>query len=224
MSLPISSVSKPVSNDLIARLHAHRVTTEEQIYAINGVPSDRIRDKDTDYLTPLMEQFVAAAPFFLITTADSDGNCDVSPKGDPAGVVRVLDSRTIAISDRLGNRRMDGHRNLLTNPHIGLIFIIPGVEETLRINGRGFITTDPELLETMAVQGKAPKLATVIEIYQAFMHCARAFLRSGLWQPEKWPDPDSIPSLAAIMNEQKNLPPPDESQGKRREEYRKILY
>jgi predicted pyridoxine 5'-phosphate oxidase superfamily flavin-nucleotide-binding protein len=119
---------------------------------------------------------------------------------------------------------MDGHRNLLTNPHIGLIFIIPGVEETLRINGRGFITTDPELLETMAVQGKAPKLATVIEIYQAFMHCARAFLRSGLWQPEKWPDPDSIPSLAAIMNEQKNLPPPDESQGKRREEYRKILY
>lgn len=218
------SVSASATDDLIATLRSHQVATEEQLHEINGVPSARIRDKHTNYLTPMMEQFLAASPFFLVATSDSDGNCDVSPKGDPAGVVRVLNPRTIAIPDRLGNRRMDGHRNLLVNPHVGLIFIVPNVEETMRINGRAFITTEPELLASLAVQGKAPKLATVVEIDEAYMHCARAFLRSGLWQPESWPDPDTIPTISAIMNEQKNLPPPDESGGKRQEDYRKILY
>ena len=209
---------------MIARLRAHQITSEEQLFEINGEPSERIRFKETDFLTPMIEEFLAASPFFLVATSDAAGNCDVSPKGDPTGVVKVLDARTIAVPDRLGNRRVDGHRNMLSNPHAGLIFFIPGVEETLRINGRAFITTEPELLDSMAVQGKAPKFATVIEIDQVFMHCARAFLRSGLWKPESWPDPETIPSLAAIMNEQKNLPPPDESMGKRNEEYRNILY
>jgi PPOX class probable FMN-dependent enzyme len=206
------------------RLREHAVTSIDELHAINGVPRPEIETKHTTYLTPLMEAFLNQSPFFLIATADADGNCDVSPKGDPAGTVRILDPRTIVIPDRPGNRRMDGHRNIVANPHVGLIFFIPNVDETLRINGRAFVTADPDLLASMAVQGRTPKLAIVVEIDEAYMHCARAFLRSGLWQPETWPDPERIPTLRAIMCEQKALPPPDESAGKRQEEYRSTLY
>jgi PPOX class probable FMN-dependent enzyme len=212
------------SGDLMTRLRAHQVTTEAELYEINGVPSKVIAEKHTDYLTPLIEDFIARSPFFLIATADAGGNCDVSPKGDAQGVVKVLDPRTIAIPDRLGNKRVDGHRNILENGHIGLIFMIPNVDETVRLNGRCFITREPDLLESMALQGRAPKLATVVEIDEVYMHCARSFLRSGLWKPESWPDPDTIPTLAAIMCEQKDLPAPDESHGKRNEEYRTRLF
>lgn len=213
-----------VVEDVAARLRAHEVKTLEELYAINGVPHESIVNKHTAYLTPLLEQFITSAPFFLIATADGEGNCDVSPKGDPAGSVKIIDRRTIAIPDRPGNRRADGHRNVIENPHVGLIFIIPNVDETVRLNGRAYITTDPELLATMEIQGKAPKLAIVVEIDEVYMHCARAFLRSSLWSPQNWPDPDTIPTLSAIWNEQKELPPPDESQGKRQEEYRSVLY
>jgi uncharacterized protein len=212
------------TESLIERLRAHRVESLDDLHAINGVPHQTILEKHTSYLTPLIEAFIEAAPFFLIATADAEGNCDVSPKGDPPGTVKILDARTLAIPDRPGNRRVDGHRNVLENPHIGLIFIIPNVDETLRVNGRAFLTTDPDLLATMQVQGKTPKLATIVEVDQVYMHCARAFLRSGMWKPESWPDPDSIPTLGAIMCEQKDLPPPDESQGKRQEAYRSVLY
>jgi PPOX class probable FMN-dependent enzyme len=212
------------SVDLIERLRAERVTSLDQLYGINGVPHESIVNKHTSYLTPLLEAFITAAPFFLIATADGAGNCDVSPKGDPPGGVRILDLRTIVVPDRPGNRRVDGHRNVLENPHIGLIFIIPNVDETVRVNGRAFLTNDPELMQSMAIQGKAPKLGIVVEIDEVYMHCARAFLRSGMWKPESWPNPDTIPTLHAIMCEQKDLPPPDESQGKRNEEYRQTLY
>jgi hypothetical protein len=210
--------------DVIARLRERRIRSIEEIYERNGVPQEGIVNKHTSYLTPLIEEFIARSPFFLVATADGRGNCDVSPKGDPAGAVKVLDPRTLAIPDRPGNRRVDGHRNLLENPHIGLIFIIPNVDETLRVNGRAFISADPELLATMEVQGKAPHLAIVVEIDEVYMHCARAFLRSGLWRPKQWPDPDSVPTLKAIMSEQKGFPAPDESQGKRQEAYRSTLY
>jgi len=213
-----------VAQDLLTRLRAHEVRSLEELYARNGVPHESILNKHTSYLTPLLEEFIRRSPFFLVATADAEGNCDVSPKGDPPGSVRILDQRTIAIPDRAGNRRIDGHRNLLANPHIGLIFIIPNVDETLRINGRAFITADPELLAMMEMQGRTPNVAIVVEIAEVYMHCARAFLRSGLWQPETWPEPESIPTLRAIMCEQKDLPPPDESQGKRQEEYRSLLY
>jgi PPOX class probable FMN-dependent enzyme len=206
------------------RLRAERVADEAALYAVNGTPSEAIVNKHTSYLTPLLEEYINRSPFFLIATSDADGNCDVSPKGDPPGSVRVLDERTLIIPDRPGNRRVDGHRNILQNPHIGLIFIIPNVDETLRINGRAFVTADPELLGTMPIQNRVPKLGIVVEVEEAYMHCARAFLRAGMWKPETWPDPDTIPTLAAIMCEQRDLPPPDESGGKRQEEYRSILY
>jgi PPOX class probable FMN-dependent enzyme len=209
---------------VLDRLRSRQVTSLEQVYAINGVPTEMIMEKHTTYLTPLLEQFILSAPFFAIATADAEGNCDVSPKGDPAGIVTILDPKTIVIPDRVGNRRVDGHRNLLANPHIGLIFVVPNVEETVRVNGRAFLTDDPELLESMQIQGKTPKLATVVEIDQVYCHCARAFLRAGLWKPETWPDPDTIPTIAAMAAEQKGWEPPDESQGKRQEAYRKQLY
>lgn len=208
----------------IDRLRDQRIKHVDELHELNGAPTNMIRDKHTSYLTPLLEDYIRASPFFMVATADGQGNCDVSPKGDPTGVVQILDERTLAIPDRPGNRRMDGHRNILENPHIGLIFIIPNIDETVRVNGRAFITSDPGLLDTMQVKGRAPKLATIVEIDEVYMHCARAFLRSGLWRPESWPDPDTIPTLAAIMAEQKNLPAPDESTGKRQEEYRSILY
>ena len=213
-----------VAEDVMTGLRAHQVQSLDELYALNGEPKEEIVNKHTSHLTPLLEEFIRASPFFLVATADADGNCDVSPKGDPPGAVKIIDRRTIAIPDRPGNRRIDGHRNVIANPHVGLIFIIPNVDETLRINGRAFLTAEPELLASMAIDGKAPKLAIVVEIDEAYMHCARAFLRSGMWRPERWPDPDAVPTLHAIMCEQKDLPPPDESQGKRQEEYRSVLY
>jgi PPOX class probable FMN-dependent enzyme len=216
------SIAEEVS--VVERLRRRQITTLEQLYAINGEPSEAILQKHTAYLTPLIEQFIQSAPFFMIATADADGNVDVSPKGDPVSSVKILDARTIAIPDRLGNRRVDGHRNILENPHIGLIFVVPNVEETVRVNGRAFLTDDPELLESMQVQGKTPKLATVVEIDEVYVHCSRSFLRAGLWKTETWPDPDTIPTISAMYAEQKGWEPPDESQGKRQEEYRKVLY
>lgn len=209
---------------VVERLRAGRLTSIDEVYEVNGRPHPMIAEKHTTYLTPLIEDFIAAAPFFMIATADAEGNCDVSPKGDGPGVVKVLDARTLVIPDRPGNRRVDGHRNLIANPHIGLIFVVPGVDETLRVNGRCFISNDPELLESLVYQGKTPKLAMVVEIDEVYMHCARAFLRSGMWKPESWPNEDDIPTLAAIMCEQKDMPAPDESQGKRQEEYRQFLW
>ncbi|MCO5221117.1 MAG: pyridoxamine 5'-phosphate oxidase family protein [Thermomicrobiales bacterium] len=209
---------------VLDRLRSRQVATRERLYEINGEPSELILEKHTTYLTPLLEEFIMAAPFFMIATSDAAGNCDVSPKGDPASSVRILDARTLVVPDRPGNRRVDGHRNILENPHIGLIFVVPAVEETVRVNGRAFLTDDPELLESMQVQGKTPKLATVVEVDEAYVHCSRSFLRAGLWKAETWPDPDTIPTIGAMMAEQKGWEPPDESQGKRQEEYRKHLY
>lgn len=210
--------------DTIERLRQERISTLDEIYDRNGIPNETIVNKHSTFLTPSIEEFIRRSPFFLMATADGDGNCDVSPKGDPAGTVRIFDARTLAIPDRRGNRRVDGHRNILENPHIGLIFIIPNVDETLRVNGRAFISADPNLLASMAMDGKAPNLAIVVEIDEVYMHCARAFLRSGLWQPEQWPDPETVPTLRAIVAEQRGLPAPDESAGKRQEEYRTSLY
>lgn len=207
----------------IDHLRAHQITTLDELRAINGVPKASTATKETPFITPSMAEFIARCPFFLIGTSNADGWCDVSPKGDPAGSVRVLDARTLAIPDRLGNKRVDGFQNVLTNPHVGLLFMIPNVDETLRVNGRAFLTREPELLTSLEMRGATPKLALIVQVDEAYMHCARAFLRSGLWRPETWPDADDIPTMARIACEQKDLPPPDESAGKRMEEYRTRL-
>lgn len=201
-----------------------QVTSIDELVDIIGTPSERIATKVTPYLTPLLRQFVMASPYVLLATSNTDGSCDVTPRGDPPGSLLVLDDRTLAIPDRLGNRRIDSMRNILANPHVGLLFLVPGTDETLRINGRATITRDPGLLRQLAMQGREPKVAIVVEIDEAFTHCARSILRSKLWEPRSWPDPDTIPTLAAMMAEQQDMAPPDESAGKRKEDYRQTLY
>jgi uncharacterized protein len=210
---------------LDARFAAYAVTSVEELHAINGTPGQLLLDSITPYLTPLVARFIEASPYYLLATANEDGTCDVSPRGDPAGALHILDARTIVLPDRLGNKKMDSLRNIIGNPHVGLLFLIPGVDETVRVNGRALISKDPELLASLVMDGRTPKLAIVVETEQVFTHCARSYLRSGLWQPERWPDPDTIPTLAAMAAEQRQAPPPDESGGnKRNEEYRTRLY
>lgn len=200
-----------------------RVTTVEELVALVGETSEKNRTKATSRLTPLIRRFIAASPYVLMGTADAEGNCDVTPRGDRPGAIFVRDDTTLVIPDRLGNRRIDSMRNIIANPHVGLLFIVPGTDETVRVNGRAHITRDPALLRQLEMDGKMPKLAIVVEVDQVFTHCARSFLRSRLWEPASWPDPDTIPTLAAMDAEQRREPQPDESTGKRNEAYRKTL-
>lgn len=201
-----------------------QVTTVEELVALLGETSEKNRTKETSRLTPLIRHFIAASPYVLMGTADEEGTCDVTPRGDRPGAILVLDDTTLVIPDRLGNRRIDSMRNIIANPHVGLLFIVPGTDETVRVNGRARITRDPDLLVRLAMDGKTPKVAIVVAVDQVFTHCARSFLRSKLWEPASWPDPDTIPTLAAMDAEQRREPRPDESAGKRNEAYRKTLY
>jgi uncharacterized protein len=171
----------------------------DALRGVLGEPSAVVRSKVTDRLNDLTRQFVERSPFLCLGTSGADGTCDVSPRGDPAGFVRVLDERTLLLPDRPGNRLADSHRNILENPHVALLFVIPGVPDTFRVNGRATIVTDPELLEPCAIEGKVPKLAIRIEIEEAFTHCAKAFLRSKLWDPDGYVDRDELPSPGQLM-------------------------
>lgn len=199
--------------------------SEETLVNLVGEPSPLIAEKSTPFVTPLVQEFVEKSPYFLLATSAEDGSCDCTPRGDPAGsLVYFLDEKTLAFADRKGNRRVDSMRNILQNPHIGMLFLIPGTDETVRVNGSATISTDPELCERLSVQGKPAALVIVVRIEEVFTHCARSILRSKIWEPDTWPDTDTIPTLMAMLSEQKNLQTPDESQGKRNEEYRKVLY
>ena len=175
------------------------ITTLEELRALVGEPSELARKKQIDHLDAHCRAYIAHAPFLLIGTADAAGRCDVSPKGDAPGFVQVLDDQHLVIPDRPGNKRLDSIRNILENPHIGLIFLVPRYEETLRVNGRATITRDPELLATMDVGGKRPKLAIGVEVEEVFMHCAKAFKRSSLWQPDQWPDISDMAPAACML-------------------------
>ena len=152
-------------------------------------------------------QWLAASPFCLVATSDASGSCDVSPKGDPPGFVRVLDDTTVAIPERKGNRRADGYRNILDNPHVGLLSVIPGRGDTLRINGRAHLVSDAPWFDDMEVKGHRPVLALVVEVEQVFFHCAKAFMRSRLWHPDSW-DPMAVGSRPQIA---KALERPEDS-------------
>lgn len=178
------------------------VTTEAELREIVGSPSELALRKDIGALDQHARAFIAQAPFLLMATASAAGRCDVSPKGDAPGFVHVLDDRHLAVPDRPGNRRVDGMRNLVENPHIGLIFMIPGREDTLRVNGRAWIVRDDDLLARMAVQGKRPLLAVGVEVEECFLHCAKAFKRSRLWEPAQWPDPSAVACMAEMLVDQ----------------------
>lgn len=153
-------------------------------------------------LTEVDRQWLAATPFCVLATASATGQCDASPKGDPAGrLVHVLDDQTIALAERPGNRRTDGYRNILENPHVGLNFLIPGRGDTLRVNGRAAIVRDAPFLSQMVVKGHRPILATVVSIDEVFFHCAKAFMRSGLWDPDTWDPWGVVPRRAVVAHQ-----------------------
>lgn len=174
------------------------ITSGEELTEILGTPTAPVVDKVRTALQDVHRQWLAASPFCLVGTSDAAGNCDVSPKGDPPGFTLVLDDTTIAIPERPGNRRADGFRNVLSNPHVGLVYLVPGRGDTLRINGRARLVRDAPFFDEMVVKGHRPRLALVVEIDQVFFHCAKAFMRSRLWRPETW-DPEALPSRARIV-------------------------
>ena len=189
------------------------VTSKDELKRLVGEPSERAVKKDIARLDEHARSFIAASPFVLMATAAAEGRCDVSPKGDAPGFVRVLDDRHLVIPDRPGNKRVDGMRNILENPHVGLIFLVPGREETLRVNGRAWIARDPDLLASLEAHGKRPLLALGVEIEECFLHCPKAFRRAGLWEPATWTSAAALPAMAAVFYER--LRP----EGKTLEEY-----
>lgn len=198
----------------------------EALVDLVGEPLERVANKGRPALIDVDRDWLAASPFCVLATAAADGTCDASPKGDPPGeLVHVIDERTIALAERPGNRRADGYRNILTNPHVGLNFLIPGRNDTLRINGRARLVGDAPFFDQMVVKGRRPLLAIVVEIEDIFFHCSKAFMRSDLWKPERWEPEARVPSLAALAHQtmpEKSLEEYEEYY--REENYRKGLY
>lgn len=171
------------------------IASESALRDILGTPLQRVLDKDRHAFSPEHREWIAASPMCLVATSDAAGRLDVSPKGDPAGFALVLDDTTLAIPERPGNRRADGFINILANPQVGLIFLIPGRGDTLRVNGRATLLSDAPYADQMMVKGNRPQVIVEIAVEQIFFHCAKAFVRSQLWQPDTW-IPDAVPSRA----------------------------
>jgi len=176
------------------------ITTPEDLRELLGEVMPRSATKERAALHARDREWIAHSPFVVVTTSDADGNCDASPKGDPAGFVNVIDDTTLAIPERPGNRRGDTYFNVLSNPHVGLLFLIPGRGETLRVNGRARLVRDAPYFDEMIVKGHRPILAIEVAIDTIYFHCAKAFLRSKLWKPETW-QPDALPSHACLVKD-----------------------
>lgn len=174
------------------------VDNADELRAILGEPTTRAATKERPHLHAMDRRWIAASPMCLVSTADADGHCEVSPKGDPAGFVHVVDDSTLALPERPGNRRADGFFNILSNPQVGLLFLIPGRTDTLRIGGRARIVRDAPYFDALVVRGHRPRLALHVQIERVFYHCGKAFMRSALWKPEDW-NPDAVPSRAKVV-------------------------
>jgi PPOX class probable FMN-dependent enzyme len=177
-----------------AGLTAIRTAEELEAY---GIPVPVVRDKVLGELQDVHREWLAATPLAFVATSSADGRCDVSPKGDPPGFIRVIDPTTVMIPERAGNKRMDGFHNLLTNPHVGILCVVPGRGDTLRINGTATIVADPPEADAMVVKGHRPSLALLVEVEEVFFHCPKAFRRSKAWEPSAW-RPNDARSYADI--------------------------
>jgi len=174
------------------------ITSEDELRGMHHAPMSRATDKVLDHVDKHCRSVIERSPFCVIATTGPDG-ADVSPRGDPPGFVRVLNSRTLLLPDRVGNNRLDAMSNLLIYPNIGLLFLVPGMGETLRINGTARITDDPRVLEDSAVQGRPPKIGLIVSIVEAFLHCPKALIRSKLWDASSHIDRSELPSYAAML-------------------------
>ena len=195
------------------------ITTEAELREVIGSSTPVVQSKISNRLNDLTRQFVERSPFMLLATSSTDGTCDVSPRGDPAGFVHILDEETLLIPERPGNKLADSLRNVLANPQVGLLFLIPGVGDTLRVNGRAALTTDPALLGPLAVEGKTPKLGLIVEIDEVFTHCSKAFIRSDLWNPERHIARSELPSQGEILHSLNSTVDADQYDVERAERY-----
>jgi uncharacterized protein len=196
----------------------------EQLRELYGTPSERSLKKQLSHFDEHCRAFIARSPFLVIASSDPSGRCDASPKGDAPGFVQVLNDETLLIPDRLGNNRVDTIGNLLAWPGVGLIFFVPGINETLRVNGRARVTTDPALLEPLAVNGKVPRSAILVSAEEIYFHCGKALIRSDLWNPEKQLRRSEFPSLGRILADQIGGVSVEESERLTAESYRTRLY
>jgi PPOX class probable FMN-dependent enzyme len=181
------------------------IGSAKELRELLGEVMPRAAAKERVVLHPRDREWLAASPFCIISTSAADGTCDASPKGDPPGFTLVIDDTTIAIPERPGNRRADGYLNILDNPHVGLLYLIPGRTDTLRINGRARLVSDAPYFDRMVVKGHRPILAVEVEVEQIFFHCAKAFLRSELWKPETW-NPGVLPSVPRLVKDVQSVP------------------
>jgi uncharacterized protein len=177
------------------------IASAAELRELVGAPMERSVKKVRATLHPHHRSWIAASPYFMIATCDGSGQCDVSPKGDPPGSVHVLDDTTLVIPDRPGNRRVDSFLNVLSNPHVALLFLVPGRLDTLRVNGRARLIREARFFDDLVVKEHRPSLALLVEIDEVFFHCPKASKRSSVWQPETWPDPASLPSTAQLAKD-----------------------
>jgi uncharacterized protein len=178
------------------------LSSRDELRALYKQPGDNAVRKELKALDHHCKGFLARSPFVLIGSSDGNGNSDVTPKGDKPGFAAVLDDSTIAIPDRPGNNRLDTLENVIANPSVGLLFLIPGMNETLRVNGDARITADPALRERLQAEGRPPTTVMVVSVKAAYMHCAKAFMRSELWKPDSWIDRSKLPTLGQILKDQ----------------------
>jgi len=177
------------------------ITRKADLQALLGTPGEMALNKVIARLDEHCRQFIARSPMLLLSTSAATGRCDVSPRGDKPGFVLVLDANRLVIPERPGNKRFDSLGNILENPQVGLLFLIPGLDETLRINGKAVITRDQALMERLVAEGKTPAVGIQVEVEEGFLHCGKAFKRSGLWDPGTWTEPGQLPKAAAILTD-----------------------
>ena len=201
-----------------------KIGTEQQLREIYGYPKGRPVAKEIDYIDPHARRFIELSPFCIIATSSTSGFGDASPKGEELGFVQVLDEHTLAIPDRPGNNRIDSMTNLIDNPKLGLIFLIPGVSETLRINGTAEIRDDAELCQRFEVNGKVPKTVLVISAKEVFLHCAKALIRSKLWEDDAKATERPIPTMSEMIRDQAKMDIPLETEEEMRARYSENLY
>jgi PPOX class probable FMN-dependent enzyme len=200
------------------------IDTPDKLRALYGHATGRAVSKEITKLEPHSKRFIELSPFLVMATSRPDGLADASPKGDHPGFVQVIDDETVAIPDRPGNNRLDTMENILVNPAIGLIFFIPGVNETLRINGTAAINDDPDLLQRFEVNGKLPKTVFVVKAQEVYLHCAKALMRSKLWSPDAQAPERPIPSMAQMLRDQTTDEVELESQEDMEARYQNVLY
>lgn len=199
------------------------IKTEEELRELLGHPSELVKRKVISTLDEHCQEFISKSPFLVISSSDEFGHCDVSPRGDEPGFIFIENEHRLVIPERPGNKRMDTLRNILKNPRVGLIFLIPGLGETLRVNGKAFITKNEKVLEKMAARGKTPVVGICVDVEECFIHCAKAFKRSKLWEPQMWLEKEELPTASKILFAHTNFSSVEDIEASLKESYTKRL-